>query len=319
MALMGVAWLALLNGQYELSHAMGERAVAASRAKGDAAELALILNLHLQDEIQALADPATTRPMAAEALTLSHAAGEPARIAIAHFALGCIALQEGDQTTAEQHLQILEDITRTSDVVYLLPFALHNLGLIAWRQGNHAQALDRQCEALDLRLQQRDKRGVALSLESLGWLAGSIGQERRAVRLLAAAERTREAIGVQVLRFRRTDHDAALASARRSLSPEELAAEWQTGSAFTLDEAVAEALALRSVPPPAAQAPPTALTERELEVAFAVAEGLTNSRIAARLVISPRTVDRHLENIMRKLDIGSRAQLAAWVASRSNG
>ncbi len=55
------------------------------------------------------------------------------------------------------------------------------------------------------------------------------------------------------------------------------------------------------------------LTDRELEVAELVAEGLTNSAIARRLSVAPRTAEAHVENIRRKLQVRSRAQIAAWV------
>jgi pimeloyl-ACP methyl ester carboxylesterase len=63
-------------------------------------------------------------------------------------------------------------------------------------------------------------------------------------------------------------------------------------------------------------APPVQrLTDREFEVAGLVTEGLTNQAIARRLSVAPRTVDTHLENIRRKLEVRSRAQIAAWVAA----
>jgi pimeloyl-ACP methyl ester carboxylesterase/DNA-binding CsgD family transcriptional regulator len=55
------------------------------------------------------------------------------------------------------------------------------------------------------------------------------------------------------------------------------------------------------------------LTGRELEVAGLVAEGLTNQAIATRLAVAPRTAEAHVENIRRKLQVRSRAQIAAWV------
>jgi len=55
------------------------------------------------------------------------------------------------------------------------------------------------------------------------------------------------------------------------------------------------------------------LTRRELEVAELVAGGLTNQSIARRLSIAPRTAEAHVENIRRKLQVHSRAQIAAWV------
>jgi pimeloyl-ACP methyl ester carboxylesterase/DNA-binding CsgD family transcriptional regulator len=55
------------------------------------------------------------------------------------------------------------------------------------------------------------------------------------------------------------------------------------------------------------------LTARELQVAELVAEGLTNQAIARRLSVAPRTAETHVENIRRKLQVNSRAQIAAWV------
>jgi two-component system response regulator NreC len=54
------------------------------------------------------------------------------------------------------------------------------------------------------------------------------------------------------------------------------------------------------------------LTPRELEVLTLIAEGLTNPEIADRLVISVKTVDRHRENIMRKLNMHSRIDLVKY-------
>jgi pimeloyl-ACP methyl ester carboxylesterase/DNA-binding CsgD family transcriptional regulator len=62
---------------------------------------------------------------------------------------------------------------------------------------------------------------------------------------------------------------------------------------------------------PAAAGP--RLTGRELEVACLVAEGLTNHSIAVRLSVAPRTAETHVENIRRKLQVRSRAQIATWV------
>ena len=60
----------------------------------------------------------------------------------------------------------------------------------------------------------------------------------------------------------------------------------------------------------------TPLTRREEEVARRIADGLTNRQIAAELGLSERTIDAHLRNIMSKLGVNSRAQVAAWIASQ---
>jgi DNA-binding NarL/FixJ family response regulator len=55
----------------------------------------------------------------------------------------------------------------------------------------------------------------------------------------------------------------------------------------------------------------TELTPRELEVLELLAEGLTQPQIARQLVISPRTVGTHIQNLLGKLDVHSRAQAVA--------
>jgi len=60
------------------------------------------------------------------------------------------------------------------------------------------------------------------------------------------------------------------------------------------------------------QRPVGDLTRRETEVAQFVVQGMTNRQIAAKLAISERTAERHLENVRVKLGVTSRAQIAAW-------
>ncbi len=62
-----------------------------------------------------------------------------------------------------------------------------------------------------------------------------------------------------------------------------------------------------------AAGPGPRLTGRELQVAGLIADGLTNHAIAGRLGVAPRTAEAHVENIRRKLQVRSRAQIAAWV------
>ena len=80
---------------------------------------------------------------------------------------------------------------------------------------------------------------------------------------------------------------------------------------MTLQEAVACALA--NEPEDARRpGPRRTLTNRETEVAVLAARGLTNRDIAARLCLSVRTVEVHVDHILTKLGFRTRTQLAAW-------
>ena len=84
---------------------------------------------------------------------------------------------------------------------------------------------------------------------------------------------------------------------------------------------VAEALAY-ALEEAAGSAEPTTgerqpMSERELEVVAPVAAGFTNRAIAEKLFLSPRTVEKHVEHVMDKLGVGSRAEIAAWHARQA--
>jgi len=54
------------------------------------------------------------------------------------------------------------------------------------------------------------------------------------------------------------------------------------------------------------------LTAREREVALLLADGLANRAIADRLSVSERTVETHVRNLLSKLGLENRTQVAAW-------
>ena len=66
----------------------------------------------------------------------------------------------------------------------------------------------------------------------------------------------------------------------------------------------------------ASQEPPYALTRREREVAALVSRGLTNRQIASQLMVSEYTVNNHVANILKKLDLHSREQVAAQLTEQ---
>jgi non-specific serine/threonine protein kinase len=91
---------------------------------------------------------------------------------------------------------------------------------------------------------------------------------------------------------------------------------WQTGRRLSTEAASQLALEPAKVTRAEAEtdldASVAVLTPREREVAALIASGMTNRQIAKALVIAERTADVHVSNILNKLTLTSRAQLAVW-------
>jgi non-specific serine/threonine protein kinase len=128
-------------------------------------------------------------------------------------------------------------------------------------------------------------------------------------RLGAAAERLAGALAVSIVPDHRKALTVALARARADLGDGAFAAAWSEGEAMPSDQAVAYALAQSHVEQLHGD---RLLSPRELHVARLVALGLTNRQLAAELVISPRTADHHVANILAKLGLSGRAQIGVW-------
>ena len=114
---------------------------------------------------------------------------------------------------------------------------------------------------------------------------------------------------------------------RESLGDAEFEAAFADGATSSVDQAVAMALGNPAgLGPPSGNGVPTGqtvhpgrLTRRQWEIAGLLAEGLSNKEIAARLVISQRTAETHVEHIFVKLGFRSRAQVSGWVAEQRDG
>jgi DNA-binding NarL/FixJ family response regulator len=143
----------------------------------------------------------------------------------------------------------------------------------------------------------------ALELEA-GDARGAIGPLRQAVEIWQRVGAPYLAARVRVL----------VGRACRGLGDEEGAAmELDAARAvFEKLEAAPDAARAAALAGKAAPARPHGLTPRELEVLRLVASGKTNRDIAAELFVSEKTVDRHVSNILTKLDVASRTAAAAF-------
>jgi DNA-binding NarL/FixJ family response regulator len=81
---------------------------------------------------------------------------------------------------------------------------------------------------------------------------------------------------------------------------------------FVVDVLLARLRQLVALSSPIGSATASRLTPRELEVLALLVEGLQQAEIAKRLSISPKTVGKHIEHILSKLGVHSRAQAVAF-------
>lgn len=105
-----------------------------------------------------------------------------------------------------------------------------------------------------------------------------------------------------------------VARALRALGDDDTAALEERAAAEVFGR-VGAALDLERLDPPistVAPDPVAGLTAREIEVVRLVAAGRTNREVAAELVISDKTVARHLHNVFTKLDLPNRSAVTAW-------
>jgi ATP/maltotriose-dependent transcriptional regulator MalT len=103
-----------------------------------------------------------------------------------------------------------------------------------------------------------------------------------------------------------------VASGRQADAAAELAAARDALARLGAGAEAARAERLLAVCSPSGARGGAGVTPREREVLALLAEGLTNRQIAERLVVSEHTVHRHVTNILRKLDLPSRAAAAAY-------
>jgi non-specific serine/threonine protein kinase len=237
--------------------------------------------------------------------------------------LGRVAMRQGDLLRAEKLLE--ESLMLEREVGLILdPAHLITLGLTVLSQGDSERATELIREGFRLACEQEDRLNITLGIEAIAMVAVTRGRAERMAVLWGTATTLREIAGNPLTPDVRLVYEPYL-DAACALGE----AAWETavaeGQAMTLEEAVDYALseeeAATLVSPTPKQLPPSAqaasLTRRQQEIAALVARGLTNRQIASELSISEHTVATHVAKILKKLELSSRAQLAAWITETS--
>jgi non-specific serine/threonine protein kinase len=255
-----------------------------------------------------------------QAVALADRIGENTMTAaMAHLSLAMTTLFLGNPQQAAAICDQTRALCQANGELWWLSQTFSAASHIAIYAGDLPRATDCTRKALELATTMGNVVLVAVCVERFGWIAEANGDHERAARLLGAADRMWQRIGRVLYGAAKwlRGHDACVGNARAALGDTRYQAAFTSGTALNFDQAVAYALGrapARHTTTTPAPGPAPALTRREQQVAELVAEGLSNRQIAAQLVISQRTAESHVENILRKLGLTSRTQIVAWTA-----
>jgi predicted ATPase/DNA-binding NarL/FixJ family response regulator len=322
-ALVVNSWLAVAQGQtgaatemLEESRRIGE-VLDDERIRADVALHRGLLALDRGDAGAAIA-------LCEEAVVRHRRTGDPAGLAMSLMWLTAgRTLREdlsGALTAGEEGIALCEARGEDLHRAYLMTM----VGVTLWRQGETRRASALAEESLAFHRSLHNPRGIGINLSLLAWLADADGDHERAARLLgvlktfAQAPGAYRAIGAPISGYRHLlrFQEECEADIRRAIGEGGADAALRWGAGLGPDEALA--YALREDVSAETAHRPVSLTRRESEVARLIAEGMSNRRIAAELVISQRTVEGHVEHVLTKLGFTSRTQIAVWVRERED-
>jgi len=335
------AWVLLIQGKHEAALPLTESGLGLARRLGDPHLTVRLFNARSYAHY-AQGDHAGAARDAAEGLRLARQAGGQLQVGRILVNLGVYELTAGELDAARRHLAEALDTSRALNIRSDIVYQAFNLGLAEYLGGSPDAAEALFAESLDLACRMGLRSSIAYALIGLA-MAGRGGASRGgadrggadrggadrggagpgwSARLHGAADQALADLGqaLEPLEDRLADLDRE--RLRAAMSAPAFDAAYAAGRTLDLASVAQEALRTRRAPRPGALvsepdggpsgAAVTALTARELEVLKLVAQGSSNQDIARHLVLSEHTVHRHLANILRKLNLSSRAAAAAW-------
>lgn len=312
-----------------------ERALKIARELDDKQEIIECINLQSRVAL-VLGHYDKARAMMETVLATCREIGNDFMVAGTLINLATVAQVQDDYKSAETlSLQSL-DIYRKLDNRTGIMWAFLNIGDSVRHLGRFEEARKYLMEALPLAQASEhplaaDTLAVLASTILTQTMAGSktsgkhlvsgpqYSALKQAVRLFGLAIGLLERRGWTLEPILLAEVESNIADARTVLG-EAFTAPWEEGHAATLDRALQfasedyeqEEGALPHSSGRAHKQDTGGLTAREYEIATLVVQGITNSEIARRLVLSERTVEMHVSHALHKLGLATRTELAAW-------
>jgi predicted ATPase/DNA-binding CsgD family transcriptional regulator len=341
-ALAGAGWMAHFQRDQTTARTWLEESLAISRGLGDRHGEAWALYL-LGRTYYFENDASRARALAEESLSCAREAADPWLAAWAIHLLAIAAYLAGDygavRTHEEESVRLWRGIGDEANVL----LARFWIGLAAHQERDYPRAVTEYIKLVDGARNLGLAQQLNLALASLSAVAAEHTQCERAIRLAGAVARWSESVGILPIPVVQSVLDAGIELAREALGTDAYTAAWSDGLAMPEADVIAEArgvaesilenaavtatetneaardqaAALRGRPaedlaPHSRGLLPAGLTPRELEILRLVAAGKSSRQISDELVLSARTVERHISNIYLKLDVRTRAQATAY-------
>lgn len=210
-----------------------------------------------------------------------------------------------------------------------LAVTLDHVGKIARAQGDLPAAWEAHAESLTYRNNVGDPRGVLVWLQAMAHWLVEAGRAEVAARILGALEIARTSGNLPLNHHETADHLATIDGAIRALGEDRYLAAIAKGRWASLDDLTKEVseVANERVQEIVAGTPiipegigeQFGLTDREEEVFHLLARRLSDKEIADELSISARTVNRHVSNLLAKLEVSTRREAANLGDQSRNG
>jgi predicted ATPase/DNA-binding CsgD family transcriptional regulator len=306
-ALWAASWVRFFQGKGGAMLPLADEACSICEELGDRCRLAKALLTrgegHHQQGIHDRAREDWER-----ALALFRECGDAVMAARVLVRLGAVAFEAGDLDQAIAILQEALALARAREQKIVIALALGTFGAIAERMGEDDRAAAYYRERLLLYSELGMPRVIAVTLEQFAHLAHRQRQLERAACLFGAAATLHERSGSVSDRIA---IDAEIDAVRAALPDPVFQAAWARGRAMSIQQSIDLALEPFSGRDSGMVVSPGKLSPREADVLRLIAAGRSNREIAAELFISVRTVERHIENLYRKLDVHNRADAVA--------
>lgn len=309
--------LAVLQADVAEGRRQLERARALATSTGQQAWLAEISH---NEGIASLfsGDPATALNHFTDAYDAHEAAGADFGIMIALIQAATARSLLGETSHALELCEECLEISERHGDRWCAALAMWTQALLRWHWNEPERAETLAAETMRIKEAFGDRLGMAMAMELIAWVAEKRGQHARAATLLGAVQGAMRSVGASSLfSHLEAGHAACEESTRAALGEEAWRTHVDKGAALDIGSALSLALrrSSKAVAPRPAERPEGDLTTREQEIARLVAQGLSNRDIAASLVISPRTAEKHVEKILTKLGLSSRTQIGVWFAT----